>query len=248
MVSSNRESAGRRYREEWGRALLAVGVVTALVFLATANAVVVSNWSEVEDGVLWVEVDDGVLAEDIEIGSPGHSAGIESGDILLSINNQPIESHADLIRLLHSQDNRSQLNYVLLRGSSQQLHSVELESVSTVALPVYLSLAAVGLFGLLVGTLVRIRRPGHQATLHFFWLTVAFFGVFAFSFSGRLDRLDWIFFWADEVSILLLAPLFMHFALVFPERSPGWIRHRLGTAVVPIVYTPALLLLSLIHI
>jgi PAS domain S-box-containing protein len=217
-------------------------VVTALVFLATANAVVVSNWSEVEDGVLWVEVDDGVLAEDIEIGSPGHSAGIESGDILLSINNQPIESHADLIRLLHSQDNRSQLNYVLLRGSSQQLHSVELESVSTVALPVYLSLAAVGLFGLLVGTLVRIRRPGHQATLHFFWLTVAFFGVFAFSFSGRLDRLDWIFFWADEVSILLLAPLFMHFALVFPERSPGWIRHRLGTAVVPIVYAPALLL------
>ena len=242
MAVSNRESTARRYREKLGRALLAVGVVAALVFLATANAVVVSNWSEFEDGVLWVEGAEGVLAEDIEIGSPGHSAGIEFGDILLSINNQPIESHADLIRLLHSQDEPARLNYVLLRGTSQQLHSIELESVTTVALPVYLSLAAVGLFGLLVGTLVRIRRPGHQATLHFFWLTVAFFGVFAFSFSGRLDRLDWIFFWADEVSILLLAPLFMHFALVFPERSPGWIRHRLGTAVVPIVYAPALLL------
>ncbi|GIT67363.1 MAG: hypothetical protein Ct9H300mP25_08350 [Acidobacteriota bacterium] len=69
---------------------------------------------------------------------------------------------------------------------------------------------------MLVGTLVRIRRPSHQATLLFFLAKgFAFFGVFAFSFSGRLDRLDWIFFWADEVSILLLAPLFMHFALVF---------------------------------
>ena len=242
MTSSNRESTSRRYREEWGRALLAVGVVVALVFLATANAVVVSNWSEVEDGVLWIDGVNGVLAEDIEIGSPGDSAGIQTGDILLSINNQPIESYADVLRFLHSENASAQLNYVLLRGAGQQLHSIELESVSTVTLPVYLALAAVGLFGLLVGTLVRIRRPSHQATLHFFWLTVAFFGVFAFSFSGRLDRLDWIFFWADEVSILLLAPLFMHFALVFPERSPGWIRYRLGAAVVPIVYAPAFLL------
>ena len=76
MAVSNRESTARRYREKLGRALLAVGVVAALVFLATANAVVVSNWSEVEDGVLWSEGADGVLAEDIEIGSPGHSAGI----------------------------------------------------------------------------------------------------------------------------------------------------------------------------
>ncbi len=76
MAVSNRESTARRYREKLGRALLAVGVVAALVFLATANAVVVSNWSEFEDGVLWGEGADGVLAEDIEIGSPGHSAAV----------------------------------------------------------------------------------------------------------------------------------------------------------------------------
>ena len=35
----------------------------------------------------------------------------------------------------------------------------------------------------------RARRPTDQATLHFFWLSVAFFGLFTFSFSGRLDRL-----------------------------------------------------------
>jgi hypothetical protein len=83
----------------------------------------------------------------------------------------------------------------------------------------YFLLAGVGTFTLLVGGAVRLRRPRDPATLHFLWLSVAFFGVFTFSFSGRLDRLDWVFFWADEVSILALPPLFLHFTLVFPERS-----------------------------
>ena len=34
----------------------------------------------------------------------------------------------------------------------------------------------------------------YQATLHFFWLCVAFFGVFTFSFNGPFDRLDWAFY------------------------------------------------------
>src|SRR3989442_145994 len=66
----------------------------------------------------------------------------------------------------------------------------------------YFFLAAVGIFTLLVGGAVRLRRPRDPATLHFFWLSVAFFGVFTFSFSGRLDRLDWIFYWGDAVSML----------------------------------------------
>ena len=70
--------------------------------------------------------------------------------------------------------------------------------------------------------------PGDQATLHFFWLCLAFFGTFTFSFNGRLDRLDWVFYWADAVSILLLPPLFLHFTLVFPERPRSWLRTPLG--------------------
>ena len=85
-------------------------------------------------------------------------------------------------------------------------------------------LAAVGIFTLLVGAAVRARRPTDQATLHFFWLSVAFFGVFTFSFSGRLDRVDWVFYWGDAIAMLVLPPLFLHFALVFPERPhvPGY--------------------------
>ena len=82
----------------------------------------------------------------------------------------------------------------------------------------YFVLASVGLFTLLVGAAVRVRRPRDQATLHFFWLCVAFFGAFTFSFNGPFDRLDWVFYWGDAIATPLLAPLLLHFMLVFPER------------------------------
>ena len=44
---------------------------------------------------------------------------------------------------------------------------------------------------LLVGAGVRLRRPENQATLHFFWLTVAFCGVMALSFAGRHSSIGW---------------------------------------------------------
>ena len=56
----------------------------------------------------------------------------------------------------------------------------------------------------LVGSGVRIARPGNQATLHFFWLCVAFFGAFTFSFNGPFDPLDWTFYWGDVVAMLML--------------------------------------------
>ena len=102
----------------------------------------------------------------------------------------------------------------------------------------YFALAAVGLFSLLVGTGVRLRRPENQATLHFFWLTIAFFGMLAFSFSGGSIALDWVFYWADVVAMLLLPPLFVHFALVFPERPDSWVRSDTGRTLLPLIYLP----------
>ena len=242
MTSADRESTARRYRGDWRRAVLAVGVVALLLCLAIANAVVRANWHEAEDGVLWSQRADGLLAEEVHPGSAAAEAGIEAGDLLLAVNEEPIERHADLLQFLHAGGEGTRLDYTVLRVSDVQLYTVSLEQVPALPLPLYLLLAAVGLFGMLVGAAVRVQRPGHQATLHFFWLTVAFFGVFAFSYTGRLDRLDWVFFWADEVAVLLVAPLFVHFALVFPERTPGWLRHRLGSRVLPIIYAPAIVL------
>jgi len=106
----------------------------------------------------------------------------------------------------------------------------------------YFILASVGIFTLMVGAWVRLRRPGDQSSLHLFWLTVAFFGVFTFSFSGRFDRLDWVFYWADMVALLALAPMLLHFTLVFPERGNKWVRTPVGARLLPLLYLPALIM------
>jgi hypothetical protein len=103
----------------------------------------------------------------------------------------------------------------------------------------YYSLALVGVLALVVGASVRLRRPNDSATLHFFWLTVAFFGVLAFTAPGRGDRWDGLFDWADAIARLALPALFFHFGFVFPERPNPWVRSRAGRIVLPLVYVPA---------
>ena len=225
----------------WCQALLAVGLVAVLLGLAAAN-VLRARWSEVEDGVLWADQAGGPVAAEVSPGSPAALAGIAPGDVLLAVDGVPVESVAALVDVLHAGSEGTELAYTVLRLDRQQLRELTLRPIPGGKPRVYPVLAGIGILTLLIGAAVRLRSPGHQATLHFFWLTAAFFGVFAFSFSGRLDTLDWVFFWADEVSILLLAPLFMHFALVFPERPPGAVRQRIGKWLVAAVYAPALVL------
>ena len=154
----------------------------------------------------------------------------------------PVDSPADVIARLHAASRGESLTYTIARTRTPELVNVRLAPIPSGARGLYYVLAAVGIFSLLVGAAVRVRRPDNQATLHFFWLTIAFFGMLAFSFSGRLDTLDWVFYWADAWALLLLPPLFVHFALVFPERPDSWVRSDAGRTALPLLYLPALLL------
>lgn len=243
MTRLSRRSWARRNR--WGRwvpPVLAVILVAVLICLASANVVVRANWTEIVDGVLWSDLSEGVTAVAIGEGEAGQIAGIRRGDVLLAIDGIPVQGTADVVSALHGGQQDPQLTYTLLRLGEQRLIEVTLRPITVGQPRVYFVLVAIGMFALLVGVSVRLRRPGTPATLHFFWLSVALFGMFAFSFSGRLDRLDWVFYWADAISTLVLAPMFVHFALVFPERAPGPIRNRLGRLLLPIVYAPAVVL------
>jgi len=207
----------------WGRTAFAVVVVAVLITLGIANVAMYSRWHEVEDGVLWGSRAEGVTALDVSTGSAAAAAGIQRADVLVAVNGAPVQSPADVIEFQHRGKNGTRLSYTLLRLGTRQALEVSL-APSPHGSSMYFLLAAVGLFTLLVGASVRVRRPRDQATLHFFWLCVAFFGVFTFSFNGPFDRLDWIFYWGDAVAFAMLAPLLLHFTLVFPERgtlAPG---------------------------
>jgi len=221
-----------------------LAVVALLLCLAVANLYVRSTWSEPEDGVRWATTPDGVVAQEIAIGSPAARAGIRAGDILAEIDFAPIDSESDVVARLHRASSGDSVTYTLIRTKTKESLRLPLAPIPSGARGLYYVLAPVGIFSLLVGAGVRFRRPDNQATLHFFWLTVAFFGMLAFSFSGRLDTLDWVIYWADVVCTLLLPPLIVHFALVFPERPHSWAHSDAGRTALPLLYLPAVLLFA----
>jgi len=217
-------------------------VVSALLCLGAANIASRATWHEVEDGVLWTSRAEGVVAADVAAGTPAQAVGIKHGDLLLAIDDQPVQDVADVVAVLHASVAGRTLRYTTLRLGSREVIDVRLAPIPTGPGALYFVLAAVGIFTLLVGGAVRLRRPRDPATLHFFWLAVAFFGVFTFSFSGRLDRLDWVFYWADVVSILALPPMFLHFTMVFPERPRRRTAVGIRRALMFLAYAPALAL------
>ena len=219
-----------------------LAVVAALLLLAIANIRVRATWTEMEDGVLWGSGPDGVVAREVASASPGGLAGVRRGDILEAVDGHAIETPADVIARLHAGSRGQALTYTIARTRTPELVSIRLAPIPSGARGLYYVLASVGIFSLFVGAAVRTRRPDNQATLHFFWLTIAFFGVLAFSFSGRFDTLDWFFYWADVWALLMLPPLFVHFTLVFPERPDSWVRSDAGRSAVPLLYLPGLLL------
>ena len=209
---------------EWRRTALPVAVTLGLLALGLANVVARATSTDVEDGVLWVERAVGVVAAEVASPSAADRAGVRPGDVLLAIDKQPVDGRAAVLDLQHRAEPGERHTYTVLRLGTREVVHVSLAPMPEGAGLFYYVLATVGFFTLLIGAAVRSRRPTDQATLHFFWLSVAFFGAFTFSFSGRLDRVDWVFYWGDVIAVLMMPPLFLHFALVFPERPhiPGY--------------------------
>jgi two-component system NtrC family sensor kinase len=219
------------------QAVLVLGLLT----LAVANLAIRSSWTEMEDGAFWVSEGDQLVARIIAPSSPAERAQVRVGDVLLAIDGRPVDTAGDVTGALHAARRGDVLTYTLLRLQSQEMVTVAVSNIPSGS-SLYYALAAVGIFSLLVGASVRLRKPENQATLHFFWLCVAFFGMLALSYSGRLDRLDKVFYWGDEIARLLLPPLFLHFALMFPDRPDAWARSDSGRSLIPLLYVPALLL------
>jgi PAS domain S-box-containing protein len=229
---------------DWPRSVLPIATALLLLALGIANVVQRATSNEVEDGVLWVERSAGVVAAEIAPDSAADRAGVREGDVLIAVDGQPIEYRDDVLALQQRASSGDRHTYTLVRLGSREVADIAMAPVPSGAGALYYVLAAVGIFTLLVGAAVRTRRPFDQATLHFFWLAVAFFGAFTFSFTGRFDRADWFFYWADEVALLMLAPLFLHFALVFPERPRAHGYTAMLARWLPAIYLPAAVLAS----
>ena len=237
VSAATRENAAAEWRSRL-RTTLPVGVAAMLLLLGLANIVQRATRDDVEDGVLWVQRTTGVVAAEVDPVSPAARAGVRAGDVLLAVDGQAIEARDDVHALQQQANRGTRHTYTLLTLGDRRVTQVTLAPIARGVGSLYYVLAAVGIFSLLVGATVRTRRPSDEATLHFFWLAVAFFGVFTFSFSGRLDRVDWVFYWADQIATLLLPPLFVHFGLVFPERPRSGALARIAHRGWALLYVP----------
>ena len=221
----------------WGLFAL-VGV---LLCFGALNVAARATSHQLEDGVLWEVRAEGITAADVAANGGGKAAGIRQGDVLVAIDGVQVEDVEAVHRALSRATQSRRLSYTVVRLGEQALLNVEVAPVPGGNLTLYLVSAAIGIFTLLVGASVRLHRPNDPATLHFFWVCLAFFGTLTFSFS-RLDRLDWYFYWADVVATLFLAPLFLHFTLVFPDRPSAWVRGS-GRRLVGLLYAAPMALL-----
>ena len=154
---------------------LPVAVAVVLVCLALVNIASVRTWrGEPEDGVLWALEGTNVVAQEVARGSAGERAGVLPRDVLVIIDGQEIKTPRDVELSAARAGDRRVLGYVVTRQSAEQPISLALQSMPLTQFGLYYSLAVVGILSIIIGAAVRLRRPTDQATLHFFWLSVAF--------------------------------------------------------------------------
>src|SRR4030042_1189156 len=65
-----------------------------------------------------VIVGDGIMVNQVNMDSPAQEAGIQSGDIIMSVNGEEIHSSTDLGDAINSSDEGSQIEIILTRGEN----------------------------------------------------------------------------------------------------------------------------------
>ena len=201
-----------------------------------------SEFQQLEDGVFWALDEGRIVAKRVDPDGPGSRGGLEKGDVLVLFNDLPVESAEDVRRLIEGTAVGDTVSYQIVRETRQQALSIEVAPLPSGNVSVYYFLAAVGMFSLVVGTGVYVRRRGAEATAHFYMLCLFWFMAYAFSFTGALDNWDVAFYWISQVGTLFFPPIFLHFALCFPQKKKivltrGWILWML--------YLPSVLLVQL---
>ena len=219
----------------WARSAFAASLVAVLVALGIANIVQRATWHDVEDGVFWADRAEGVVAAEIAPDSPAAIAGVERGDVLLAVNGSPIETRADVIDVRASRSGRHAARVYAGPPRNTPGARCVARSRSAPQVDVLRARRRRPLHAARRRARCALRRPRDQATLHFFWLCVAFFGEFTFSFNGPFDRLDWIFYWGDAMAIgaPAAAAAALHARVSRARRRRAAVARR-GTAFVPL--------------
>jgi PAS domain S-box-containing protein len=228
--------------------VLALATIAACV-LAAMNFEHENGLDVPTDGVWWVEANGGLRAERVPVDSPGHRAGIRTGDILLSVNDQPTTRVASLGREMFRSGIWGRPNYSILRPVPQSIDlngATRLDNVQVYLQPkdrsINQGLRFIALVYLCIGIYVLFRRWTAPKSIHFYVFCLASFVLYSFRSTGELG----IFDWGNIVAQALQPALFLHFAVSFSDNYASDQRNRFGRWLVcALLYVPGILLLAL---
>ncbi len=221
--------------------VVAAALLTAfLVTIGILNLRDRASFAEPSDGVFWEESARGLRASEVLPEGPGARAGIRSGDLLLSINGTAIQNLGQYSDILDRLGINAAGVYLVATGSEQRDLSLQLTAhvvfTSRDALRTVLAFLYLG-----IGVFVVLRNGQMRRSFHFYLVCVAAFVVYLYSYTTKLDALDWSVYCLSVAAFLLLPALFVHFCLRFPV-EPVAARSRSL-----LIYFPALVL-GMVHI
>jgi len=218
---------------------LIVLMTIAMTVMGIINSSQKSDYITPDDGGGWIKTSRGVEAVILEKNGPATRAGILKGDILLAINDEQVTRATDVSEKLYLLGVWSKAKYSLARaGINYSTTLVITPQPTNLRLKQFLEL--VGFLYLFIGVFIFLRRWRAKGALHFYSICLASFGVFAFSYTNKLNTFDWLIYWLDAICLLFLPALFLHFCLAFPY--PKAFLDRLPL-LKTLVYLPASLLL-----
>jgi signal transduction histidine kinase len=220
--------------------------VAVLLFLLTVAAVLSaafnfkSEWRFLApyDGVWWVEHDGRLTADRVDPSGPGAKGGVKSGDQLVAVNGQEVQTTSGLEHQLYRNGVWSKAAYSLLRQSVPLDSSIILVPAER---PLSNLLRLIALIYLGIGLYVLLRRWTAPGSTHFYIFCLVSFIAYSFKYTGKLNDFDWLIYWGNIAAGVLQPALFLHFVLTFPEKRQIVRKHPLLLAL---VYMPGALLLA----
>jgi two-component system, NtrC family, sensor kinase len=183
------------------------------------------------DGVEWVDTKEGVIARSIERGSAADRAWLLPGDRLIGITLDPNARPEQIAAAHHVQiyleqaGVNGQLHYLMTRPAySPQISAywADLDHLGTFHrwTPRVLYINLIGVIYLLVGFFVLLKQGGRAPfVLHFATFCLAAFVFHFYTPVGSYRDLDLAIAFLDNAALILFAPLFLHFCMLYPSRQ-----------------------------
>lgn len=205
------------------KSVLVLALSGLAIYLGVLNLVDRVSWKQPWEGIAWSQTQEGVKAKlIIEPKASGPSAGLATGDLLISINAiaiRTLDDYTEVVDVLYrTLPPGGQSTYVVRKaGTEIEAHyPIEIQLRSSIdRSDTFLIIVAFVYLG--IGLFIYLRNWKAAGAFHFHLICLVSFILYLYRHSGRADSFDVLIYWFSAVAFLILPPLFLHFCLHFPE-------------------------------